>query len=173
VDSCFREVQRFRQPWLRAALILPGLPMLYGAYRQFILGRPWGSRPSPDALLAILIAGYVLFVTWFLSLKLVTEVRDRELYVKFVRLFGSEERILWAQIRRVAAVTCRPARDYGGWGVRMGQKGMAYNVSGNRGVELELMDDRRLLIGSQRAEELAQAIEERRSLCSDNQTIPT
>jgi hypothetical protein len=145
--------------------------MLYGGYQQFILGRPWGSRPSPNAVLALLIVVYVLFVGWFLSLKLVTEVRDRELYVKFVRLFGSEERIPVAQIRRAAAVTYHPARDYRGWGVRMGRNGMAYNVSGNRGVELELMDDRRLLIGSQRAEELARAIEERRSLCSDKQTI--
>lgn len=164
MDPCFREVQRFRQRWLLAALILPALPMLYGAYHQFILGRPWGSRQSPDAVLAMLIAAYILFVAWLLSLKLVTEVRDRELYVKFVRLLGSEERIPVAQIRRATAVTYRPGRDYGGWGVRMGQKGMAYNVSGNRVVELELMDERRLLIDSRRAEELARAIMERRSL---------
>jgi hypothetical protein len=170
LNSYFREVQRFRQPWLRAVLILPALPMLYGAYRQFILGRPWGNRPSPDAVLAILIVAYILFVAWFLSLKLVTEVRDQELYLKFVRLWPAE-RIPLAQIRRAAAVTYRPMRDYGGWGVRMGRKGMAYNVSGNRGVELELMDDRRLLIGSQRAEELARAIQERGSLRSDKQTM--
>lgn len=171
MNSGFRETQRFRQPWLRAVLILPGLPLLYGAYRQFILGRPWGDRPSPDAVLAALLAGYVLFVAWFLSLKLVTEVRERELYVKFVRLWPAE-RIPVAQIRRAAAVTYRPLRDYGGWGVRMGRKGMAYNVSGNCGVELELIDGRRLLIGSQRAEELARAIEERRSLCADKRIRP-
>jgi hypothetical protein len=144
--------------------------MLYGGYQQFVLGRPWGSRPSPNALLAILIIAYVLFAAWFLSLKLVTEVRDRELYAKFVWLFGAEERIPVAQIRRAAAVTYHPARDYGGWGVRAGRKGMAYNVSGNRGVELELSDGRHLLIGSQRAEELAQAIEERRPLVNPLRT---
>ena len=51
--------------------------------------------------------------------------------------------------------------EYGGWGVRMRRGGMAYNVSGDRGVQLELMDGKRILIGSQRAGELADAIRER------------
>jgi hypothetical protein len=36
---------------------------------------------------------------------------------------------------------------------------MAYNVSGDRGVQIELLNGKRLLIGSQRAEELWQAIQ--------------
>jgi hypothetical protein len=39
-------------------------------------------------------------------------------------------------------------------------KGWAYNVRGNRGVQLELANGKRILIGSQRAEELAGAIGE-------------
>ena len=38
--------------------------------------------------------------------------------------------------------------------------GKAYNVSGNRGVQLKLSTGNGLLIGSQRPEELAQAIQE-------------
>ena len=35
---------------------------------------------------------------------------------------------------------------------------MAYNVSGDRGVQLELVNGTRLLIGSQRSEELVKTI---------------
>jgi hypothetical protein len=35
---------------------------------------------------------------------------------------------------------------------------MAYNVSGNRGVEVELTDGRTVMVGSQRADELAGAL---------------
>ena len=53
----------------------------------------------------------------------------------------------------------RPILDYGGWGIRWGPgKGWAYNVSGNRGVQLELLDGKQLLIGSQNPEKLAQMI---------------
>ena len=39
---------------------------------------------------------------------------------------------------------------------------MAYNVSGDRGVELTLKDGRRVMLGSQRADELAAVIEAER-----------
>jgi hypothetical protein len=56
------------------------------------------------------------------------------------------------------AITYSPLRDYGGWGIRRGAKGKAYNVSGNHGVRLELSDGKRILIGSQRPEELSEAV---------------
>jgi hypothetical protein len=63
---------------------------------------------------------------------------------------------------RWEARTYRPILEYGGWGIRYSPfgQGCAYNVSGNRGVQLELADGQRILIGSQRAEELARAIGE-------------
>jgi hypothetical protein len=67
--------------------------------------------------------------------------------------------IRFQDIRRCAARTYRPIREYGGWGIRAGRRGTAYNVSGNRGVQLELANGKPVLIGSQRAEELAQAIQ--------------
>lgn len=52
--------------------------------------------------------------------------------------------------------------EYGGWGVRgwPDRYGWAYIVRGNRGVEIEFKNGHRLMLGSQRAEELARAIEE-------------
>jgi hypothetical protein len=63
-----------------------------------------------------------------------------------------------AQIARWEARTYRPIREYGGWGVRFGPRGRAYNVSGTRGVELTLDNGKRVLIGSQHSEDLAAAI---------------
>jgi hypothetical protein len=53
----------------------------------------------------------------------------------------------------------RPIREYGGWGIRIGMAKKAYNVSGNRGVELEFEGGRKLLIGSSKPDQLASAIE--------------
>jgi hypothetical protein len=65
-----------------------------------------------------------------------------------------------AEVVRWEARTYRPILEYGGWGIRYTLKGWAYNVSGNQGVQLELANGQRILIGSQRAEELAGAIGE-------------
>ena len=44
------------------------------------------------------------------------------------------------------------------WGIRGLGRNRAYNVSGDRGVELLLADGRKVLIGSLRPDELEQAI---------------
>jgi hypothetical protein len=71
--------------------------------------------------------------------------------------------IALSDIERVEARKYNPLKEYGGWGIKGWSKTkMAYNVSGNRGAELTLTDGRRVMLGSQRAEELAAAIEAQR-----------
>ena len=61
---------------------------------------------------------------------------------------------------RLEVVSYRPLADYGGWGIRSGRDGeRVLNARGNRGVRLDLADGSRLLIGSQRPEALALALE--------------
>ncbi len=38
-------------------------------------------------------------------------------------------------------------------------RGKVYNISGNRGIQLDFIDGKRLSIGSQKPEELAKAID--------------
>ena len=66
------------------------------------------------------------------------------------------------EIVRLEARTYSALREYGGWGIRGWGGKRAYNVSGNRGVELTLKDGHKVMIGSQRAEDLARAIIEAR-----------
>jgi hypothetical protein len=150
-DPLFREEQRFRQPWLWvlvvASLLLVIATFLIGVVQQLVLGRPWGNNPMSDtglvvtALLVTALCAGILIL--YGTMKLVVEVRQKTVHVKF-RPF----------------VTYHPIRDYGGWGIRFSLtgKGRAYNVSGNRGVLLTLSNGKRLMLGSQRAEELASAI---------------
>lgn len=150
----FREEQRFARSWvyaiLLAALLLPvalQLPQLAG-------------RPDVPALLLAIVVPALLLL-WFSRLCLVTEVRDDGLVVQF-RWLWRPRRFRWGSIRRAEPRTYRPIREYGGWGIRFGPRGRAYNVSGDRGVQLELADGSRVLIGSRRADELAAAIAEAR-----------
>jgi hypothetical protein len=90
--------------------------------------------------------------------QLLTEVRPDGLFIRFVPLHLSFKRIPLENFRSYKAVIYRPIRDYGGWGIRYGWKGKSYSMSGNRGVEFEPWQGRRLLIGSQLPEQLAGAI---------------
>ena len=52
----------------------------------------------------------------------------------------------------------KPVVEYGGWGIKSGKGGKVYNTSGNQGVQFVLKDGSKLLIGSQKAHDLAAAI---------------
>ena len=154
----FREEQRFE--WFFTAMFcVPALIVGYGLYREAWLNQPFlpGSLLWPAFIVALVVA------VWFLRLKLVTEVRGDGLYVCFVWLWP-ERTIPWDQIRDVATRTYRPIRDFGGWGVRWAARGIVYHARGKRGVRLVLASGERLLIGSQRPEELAQAVAARTGL---------
>jgi hypothetical protein len=140
-EAAFHEVQRFRQWWLWTLL---GVVTLVSVGT----GGPLG----------VVIAGTIVVFMW--ALRLVTEVRDDGFYVRFVPFHTSFRRVPWTAIESVESVTYRPLREYGGWGIRLRPGALAYNVSGSRGVFLTRPDDRDLLVGSQRPDELATAIRE-------------
>jgi hypothetical protein len=103
-----------------------------------------------------LLIGIGLPLLWQLT-KLVVEVREDRLSVRYIPFISRE--ISLADIVRYEARTYHPIREYGGWGIRwwFGQR-YAYSVSGNQGVELELSTGEKIMIGSQKPVELAQAI---------------
>ena len=156
----FQEVQYFHQRWRLAILAALVAVFLYGSYHQLVQGQPWGQRPVPNTLLALMTIGIAALLYWLLKMHLITEVRDKEVYIHF-RLLWKPRRFPFAAILSAEPVTYRPIEQFGGRGIRRGRYGWAYTVSGNRGVKLILAGGEHFLIGSQRAEELAAAIQKR------------
>lgn len=165
--TTFFEEQKFRQKWL-LFLLIPIFAVLifvlfYSVYKQLILSEPFGNNPMSD--IGLLVFSYFLFLflaglIWlFLEMKLTVFVAGTILVIKFFPFVN--RKIPIQDIFQYKAVTYNPIREYGGWGIRFSIKGrgMAYNVSGNRGVDIKLKNGKRLLIGSQKPEELAAAIE--------------
>ncbi|AKB57240.1 hypothetical protein MSBR2_0724 [Methanosarcina barkeri 227] len=158
----FREVQKISQIWVWLIIAIPVVFSWYGAYQQLLLGKPFGNNPAPDWMMFLLLLVFgVLFPVFFYYIKLVTEVRNDGIYVRFYPFHRSFKRFPFESIQNYKALTYNPIRDYGGWGIRYGLKGNAYNMAGNRGVLLEFTDGnkmKKLMIGSQIPEKLAEAI---------------
>ena len=155
----YRETQHFRQLWLWALVLFTALLSLYGAFQQLIMGEPFGSNPAPDSVMVILAMIFGIGLPLFMfTTNLTTEVHSDGLYFRFFPFHLSLRRIAIEEIGGFEVCTYSPIKDYGGWGIRYGRKGKAYNVSGNRGVKLELSNGKRLLIGLQKPEELAEAL---------------
>ena len=155
----YRETQHFRQLWIWVLVLFISLLSLYGVFQQLILGEPFGNNPAPDSVMVILAIIFGIGLPLFMfTTNLTTEVHSDGLYIRFFPFHLSFRSIAIEEIMGFEASTYNPIRDYGGWGIRYGRRGKAYNVSGNRGVRLELSKGKHLLIGSKRPEELVEAL---------------
>jgi hypothetical protein len=143
-DGLFLEEQRFSGRLVRA--------LLFGTLIGWVLLVASGlirDLMGPVVVLALLI--------FFAVARLVVRVSPEGLDIEFRPL--THRHIPLADISACEARVYRPIREYGGWGMRWGWKGgRAYNVRGNRGVQLTLRSGESVLLGSQRADELASVI---------------
>ncbi len=150
----FHEEQRFGDGRLRLLLAAS-----VGALLVALLAL--GPRVGPPGAWVVLGAGaLVLGVLLGLALgtRLVTEVRREGLLVQLKPFHRVPRRIPFEQAVRLEAVTYAPLREYGGWGLRRGATGRAYSAWGDRGVLLTFPGGETVLLGSQRADQLAAAL---------------
>jgi hypothetical protein len=164
----YREEQRFGS-WLRWLVVL-SMALAVPPSIFSLINIP-SEQGSPEILPIILLVVAGIFVpiaiaVLFLLLKLETEVRQDGLYVRYFPFHINFKRFTTEDLSEYYARKYKPLLEYGGWGIRYSfRKGKAYNVSGNKGLQLVFKSGKRLLIGSQRAEELEEAI---RSIMESN-----
>ena len=150
----FTEEQRFGQIWLW--LVLIGMDVAYFTmfFAQFF--GPVPPRPSGPADLFGMALGALLclgITALFVSLKLITRVTNQGISVQFKPLHQKPVIFHFSDIREYSVRTYRPILEYGGWGIKRGSGGLAYNVSGNKGLQLVFKDGRKILIGTQKPEQ--------------------
>lgn len=155
----YLEVQRFDQLWLR---MLMGVILLasVGAFVAVLTGIDDDAPTGALGWLGLSVAAIALPVglnVWMFWMHLQTEVHPQGVRLRFRGLFV-DRRIEWPEIEGFQAVSYRPIREYGGWGVRGLSGKRAYNVKGDRGVLVWLSGGRTVLIGSQRSEALEAAL---------------
>lgn len=134
--------------------------MVYGAYTRAVLGRPFGSDSGPTWLL---VAGPALFLLipiliTLLGSRLDVEVWQDRLVVAFGPVGLIRRSIDYGEILAIEAVTYRPIRDFGGWGIRFRPGRTAWTVRGNKAVRLRLDSGKDFYLGSRFPHRLAERI---------------
>ena len=158
----FEEEQRFRQPWLIllvvfiCAIVFTSVALSLHSFTVSSLGTI-GFAGMFSGIVASALVVIVLLVC-----RLRVRVDHQSLDISF-RPFV-HRRIRLQDIAQFEPRTYRPLIDASGWGVHYSftGKGWAYNVSGDRAVQIKLKNGGWLLIGSQKPDELAKAIAEAR-----------
>ncbi|MFC0426704.1 hypothetical protein [Chryseobacterium scophthalmum] len=144
----FSEKQRFTQWWL---WLLLSAVMIYTIY-NFIEDRQYFSTLE----LAISILIPILVIILFLVIRLETKIDEQGISVRFFPFQITFRYYPWRNIKKAYVRKYSPLTEYGGWGMRQGLfgKGKAYNVKGNQGLQIILNDEKKVLIGTQKQNEL-------------------
>jgi hypothetical protein len=158
MEFLFLEKQKFNQWWVWAGLIALNMLFLYGIVQQLIFKIPFGNKPASDVLL-IIFSLIPIGLTWlFYSFELTTGITKGGVVFQLKPLHSKALKVNWSEIEKAYVRDYSPLKDYGGWGYRLSTKGKAYNVRGNKGLQLELKNGQKILIGTQKAEALERVI---------------
>ncbi|MBN2020422.1 MAG: hypothetical protein JW749_09375 [Sedimentisphaerales bacterium] len=156
----FHEVQRF-SALLRLFAVISMLCSIGLAAYGLWLNLSSHITPSLSSLATTAIPGFIipgLLIALLIFMKLETFVYSDCLCFRFFPFHISFKKFTKAELTECSSCTYNPIREFGGWGIRCGSKRHAYNINGNRGVQITLKDGKRLLIGSQKADDFSHAL---------------
>jgi hypothetical protein len=153
----FKESQRFNQWWL----------ILFGLITVIFIGLGFvseyndsGGNLSNDQLISMIISGSLMVIVFLLIgfIRLKTKIDENGITYQFTPFHFTPRIIPWSDLSKCYIRKYSPITEYGGWGIRglqrkgfwdFGNKGMAYNIKGDMGIQLEFKDGGKLLIGTQ------------------------
>ena len=164
----FKEEQKFRQAWVWILIaVLTAITVgyfIYGIDKQLIQGEQFGDKPMSN--MGLIIAGIVsavviIGVAALLYLtRMILIVASDGIHRSTPTLINKETIKPPEGIARYEIPRDKPIREVGGWGIRTGNKknGLAYNVSGNLGLQIFLNTGKKIMFGTQRKEAIGLAM---------------
>jgi len=161
----YKESQKIRSIWVWAIFGLTSLIML-GVIIQ-ILSDAFHQQNTETSthwlvVLAIFISALLAGTGALLyNANLQLQIKDRAVYYKYFPFIRGWKKIKRADINRYSLRQYKAIKEYGGWGYRLSfNKGRALTVKGKHGLQLNYANDKNLLIGTQKPEEVEKVMNE-------------
>lgn len=155
-EILFTETQKFKQWWIWFIIIVVNGIFLYSIYIQIIQKRPVGDNPMSDIGLLIAAVITLAMTLLFINFRLDIQIKEDGIYVRFFPFNFAYKKYFWNTISKAYVRQYNPIKEYGGWGIRFSffGKGKALNISGDIGLQLEFQNGKKLLIGTQKGDEI-------------------
>ena len=124
-----------------------------GVIKQLVFNEQYGDKPMSNAGLLI-ITILLILITLLLTLycKLQTYIGKEGIYVRYLPFQLKYKYFDWNSIEKIYIRRYNPFTEFGGWGLKKTLKGTAYTVKGRMGLQLELSNKKKVLIGTQETE---------------------
>ncbi|MFY0629250.1 MAG: hypothetical protein JXR05_02645 [Flavobacteriaceae bacterium] len=154
----FKEEQRFTQTWLIVLMvvsILVPIGLIIKEYSE--------ENSSMTTVEFLLIVGLMLLFSFpIFFFKLTTRIDEKGIHYRFFPFHSSTRTIAWSEMKSATIRKYDAISEYGGWGMKGGfsrKRGKAINVSGDIGIQLELKNAKKILIGTKKEAEAKKVLE--------------
>ncbi len=155
--------------WTWLVMMRVNLIFIIGCVLQIGFDRAFGNNPMGNAGL-IVTAVAILFISLLvLSGNLQTYINHEGVFVKYSPYHFKYRFYAWSNISHVYVRDYHPFREFGGRGLRLSRwhftgkilhfsRSIAYTIGGKTGLQLELKDGKKILIGTQQPDELKRVL---------------
>jgi amino acid transporter len=150
----FAEKQKIIQWWIWLLIVGFNFVFYWMMYMQLVLGKQVGDSPISDLGVVLIYIPMLLITILFFYFKLETRIEKEGIYVRFFPFHIRFRFYPWESIEKVYTRTYKPMKEYGGWGIKGSSSNRTFNFSGKEGLQLELKNGNKLLIGTQKIAEL-------------------
>ncbi len=152
----FKEEQTYRGTWVMYLILMLEIPTLI-LVTTLVLNSDTDQKESTIGLFFVLFIMITVMVFIF-DLKLTTKIDSSGIHYRYFPLNKWRE-IPKEQILSAKVISFSPLTDHGGWGIKGNSTTKAYTVIGEKGLELDINEKKKILIGTQKYRELSEFIE--------------
>jgi lysylphosphatidylglycerol synthetase-like protein (DUF2156 family) len=150
-DIVFYEQQRIKSVWLWLLVISMNVLFVSALVAKLFFNISVGAKRVETTELIVVTILSLALTFLFCLLRLQTIIKADGIYVRLFPVHMKYRRLPWSSINKCFVRSYKPLAEYGGWGIRYGFTGKAYNISGNKGIQIVFNDNRKLLIGTQKS----------------------
>lgn len=149
-NTLFKEQQLGLKNWsLTLVLLFTLMPLCIYLFLQIIK-----ASGSDKIILLCTLIFHIALCLFFVFIKLNIEITQEEIKYRLSPFHFSTQVLLKSEIIEVENVVYNPIGEWGGWGIRKNSRGKAYNMYGDKGVQVTLKTGKIILFGSQKSNEL-------------------
>ncbi len=153
----FKEEQRFTQTWIILLIVITAIVPIAITFKEY-----FNQEKSISELITTLVI-VLLSIGLIFLFKLKTRIDEIGVHYQFFPFHLKYRTKKWETINLIFTRKYEPISEYGGWGIHKSifnkKKGTAINISGDIGIQLEFKSGKKLLIGTQKQDDVKRVLE--------------
>ncbi len=159
-EIVFRERQKTNQWWIWLIMVATNILILYGMFELFMENKKQGINPLSSLDFLIVFSIMLFLNALIITLRMDTYIDRNGIYFRYIPFRFRYKFYSWEIIEKAHVRKYSPTKEFGGWGYGKGLrlKNKAYNMSGNMGLQLEFYNGAKILLGTNREEELTETL---------------